>query len=148
MILPMIVFRFVIITGIYSNGTWLRPLYDVIDILVPFQWTNYHCRWNSIITLALVLLWIIQIRYIRLDLREHSLHYYYYNVIEEKYCILWWVLLSHPGIPAVTLCFCSGRMSPLPPPPPLATESCSCDKKLLNDFSDFCHFGRIDGPDL
>ena len=53
------------------------------------------------------------------------------------------LLLNHPGIPEVTLCFCTGSHAAA-----AAARRFLFTRKLLNNFLDFFIFGTIVGPDL
>ena len=58
------------------------------------------------------------------------------------------ILLSHPSILGVTLCFCTGSAPPPPPPaPPPAADSCPRDN-FWTIFGISFIFGTIVGPDL
>ena len=100
-------------------------------VYAPSQWeTTLHCNvvphWVGAYTK-----WSLHIKWLYID------------------CFLRWILLSHPGIPGVTLCFCTGSYTPPPPPPPPppAADSCPRDNFWTTFWISFI-FGTIVGPDL
>ena len=58
-----------------------------------------------------------------------------------------WLLFSHPGIPGVILCFCTGSYAAADTAAAAGRRFLST-RQLLNSFLDFFHFGMIVGPDL
>ena len=68
------------------------------------------------------------------------------SILKKMLCLFWikfqdcLYLLSHPGIPGVTLCFCTGSYAATATAAAAAGRRFLSSRSLLNNFLDFFHF--------
>ena len=111
----------------------------IVFYTVIRDWTMDSESWTTIVFYTVIRDWTMN--------SESCATIVFYTVVKD------WTMnatvnpsLSHPGIPGVTLCFCTGSYAARPAPP-AAADSCSRDNFWTTFWISFI-FGTIVGPDL
>ena len=122
---------------LFSNAFSWKNIFILIQICWNWWFKNYSSNWVK------TSIWPCILRFYMTATKTGPVTWPCYYPSHAM------LLLSHPGIPGVTLCIVPVRTPPPPPPPPPPPAADSCPRdNFWTTFGISFIFGTIVGPDL